>query len=332
MPGVLKHGLSLAALTSAVLAASHAVAADCGALRRVARFDIVPDPVGRPLVPVTIEGRSKHLLVDTGGFNSMLERATVRELGLRPIPVNSAVTTVTGGSSTEVVRVNDFRLGPVPVRDHYFWVDPDGNEGRTIGPYEMAGLIGAEILRRYDADFDFAAGTLNLILQDHCPGAVVHWPAPNLAVVPFQLSDSFHISFSVMLDGKPINAILDTGAAETVMNLSTALTTFRVDLNAPEVQRVDELVAAHQGVSGRQGGTTEAVYRRRFGSLAVEGLTVASPMIMLMPDFMGGGDRGLPELIVGMSTLSKVHLYIAYGERKLYITPTAPPSAPPRTP
>ena len=36
---------------------------------------------------------------------------------------------------------------------------------------------------------------------------------------------------------------------------------------------------------------------------------------------------GLPDLRLGMSTLSKLHVYIAYKERKLYITSAddAPP-------
>ena len=31
-------------------------------------------------------------------------------------------------------------------------------------------------------------------------------------------------------------------------------------------------------------------------------------------------DTGLPDLILGMPILSKTHMYIAYGERKVYIT------------
>jgi len=34
---------------------------------------------------------------------------------------------------------------------------------------------------------------------------------------------------------------------------------------------------------------------------------------------------GLPDLRLGMSTLSKLHVYIAYKERKLYITESATP-------
>jgi hypothetical protein len=34
-------------------------------------------------------------------------------------------------------------------------------------------------------------------------------------------------------------------------------------------------------------------------------------------------------MLIGMNILSKLHLYIAFGERKIYITPaSAPPAAP----
>ena len=36
---------------------------------------------------------------------------------------------------------------------------------------------------------------------------------------------------------------------------------------------------------------------------------------------------GLPDMILGMNTLSQMHVYIAYKERKLYITAANPQAA-----
>jgi predicted aspartyl protease len=302
-----------------------AAAAECGSLTRVAQFAYVPDAWGRPLVPVTLNGRRKLLLVDTGGFNSTLERATVRELGLRTIPVNMGVTTVTGASSNDVVSVAEFLMGGARFRDHYFWIDPDGDPSRIIGEHEMAGLVGAEVLRNYDLELDARGGTVNLFRQDHCPGAVVHWQAERVAVIPFTLGRSLHITLPVILDGREVEAILDTGAADTVLNLSVALGDFAIDLDAPDVQRINQMQRA-QREGDRRDPVAEAVYRRRFKVLEVGGLTVTNPMITLLPD-LTGNDGGLPDLILGLSTLSKLHLYIAYRERKLYVTPTGSSAA-----
>jgi hypothetical protein len=135
-----------------------------------------------------------------------------------------------------------------------------------------------------------------------------------------------------MLDGRELNAILDTGAADTVMNLSVALSDFAIDINAPNVQRIDQIQAANREPGAGTPRRAEAVYRRRFESLAMNDLTVDGPMITLLPDLMGQSG-GLPEIIIGMSTLMKLHVYIAYRERKLYVSmhpATAPAARPPQ--
>ena len=56
------------------------------------------------------------------------------------------------------------------------------------------------------------------------------------------------------------------------------------------------------------------------------GIDVREPTLTVLPDLMVGGlgrflgATRLPEIIIGMSILSGLHVYIAYGERKLYIT------------
>jgi len=85
------------------------------------------------------------------------------------------------------------------------------------------------------------------------------------------------------------------------------------------------------------------IYRHRFASLSFGGVTVANPMIDVIRDLaerMGPrtvtGTRvpdvqeELPDLLIGMDILRHLHLYIAYGEQKLYITPASAPAAAPR--
>jgi hypothetical protein len=179
-------------------------------------------------------------------------------------------------------------------------------------------------LRQYDADFDFTAKRLNLFAPDHCDGAGLYWQAATVAVVPFGFDASNHITFRVELDGKRLNAMIDTGAADTVLNLTVAQRRFDVDVNAPEVEKIGDL----------QGGYTANVYRRRFQTLAFEGVTINRPSLVLLPDLVSGPTmpttgyisegRALPDLIIGMPTLSQLHIYIASKEHKLYITQAGP--------
>ncbi len=59
------------------------------------------------------------------------------------------------------------------------------------------------------------------------------------------------------------------------------------------------------------------------------GIEIREPTLDVLPDLMGTGlgtlfgwrtSTSLPYVIVGMSILSHLHVYIAYGEERLYIT------------
>jgi hypothetical protein len=108
------------------------------------------------------------------------------------------------------------------------------------------------------------------------------------------------------------------------MNLDVARRVFNVNVNAPDVQKVSQIT----------GGYTANVYRRHFKKLELDGVVVADPLITLVPNIMGpppappAGSffwetddlQGLPDVILGMSVLSKLHVYIAYKERTLYLS------------
>jgi hypothetical protein len=178
---------------------------------------------------------------------------------------------------------------------------------------------------------DFAANKIHLIAPNQCGGNVVHWQAPAVAVVPITLDRFGQLTFRMQLDGRRVTAMLDTGASTTVLNLDTARRTFRIDVNGPDVEKVGELT----------GGYSANMYRRRFNSLAFEGVTVANPMIVIMPNMMGnvnpGAPRtgsiirqdrnGLPDVILGMNVLNQMHVYVAYKERRLYLTAASPQPA-----
>ena len=82
---------------------------------------------------------------------------------------------------------------------------------------DFGGILGSEMLRNVDVDFDFAANKLNLVSPDHCAGNVVYWQAPAVAVVPMTLNASGHIMFRMQLDGRRVHTMLDTGFSNTTL-------------------------------------------------------------------------------------------------------------------
>ena len=61
------------------------------------------------------------------------------------------------------------------------------------------------------------------------------------------------------------------------------------------------------------------IYRYPFKSLTFGGVAIDNPDIVLVPDAQSrfpGGHR----FVLGMNILRRLHLYIAYREKKLYVT------------
>ena len=336
MRAIWKSSLSLlTALTITSIAVPAKAAAQCGDLNLVTSLDLRTLPSGRPAIDGMIGDTPETFLIDTGGVISMVTSRTVRELKLTTTTNRRmALTGVNGASTQTVAQLPSITIGRYRQQGVYFFVMRVRDDPSDTTQPEFAGLIAPDFLQNFDADFDFAQKKLNLISPDHCAGKVQYWSAPSIAIVSMTMDSAGHIKFPMTLDGRRVNALLDTGASTTTLNLTVARQQFDVDPNAPDVEKVGEL----------SGGYSASVYRRRFKTLAFEGVVINNPMIDLLPDLMGGQvaaaprtgsiireDRGIPEVILGMTTLNQLHLYIAYKERKVYITAagTAPgPTSP----
>ena len=313
--------ISALAFASAIFTTPVFAADACGPLAVITSLDIVPVSGGRPGVAAKIVDKPVKLLVDTGGFQSMISRSVVRELNLSAGQTRVGVRNVTGKNSNEQVRLPSITLGTLRQEGAYFIVDPNDT---PADKRSFEGVIAPDFLRNVDADFDFGAKKLNLVSQNHCDGKVVYWSAPALAVVPFHFDRAGHIVFQLRLDDERLNAILDTGAATTNLNLNIARRTFKVDTGSPDVKKIGQL----------EGGYKADIFRRQFKTLSIEGVTISNPTIDLLPDMVSGPagnsrptgsiisdtDNNLPDVILGMNVLSKLHVYIAYKEAKLYIT------------
>ena len=335
----MRRSLLLATLLLSAVNTTPAFAgAQCAPLTQMTSMDIRPS-AAVPIITAQVGDKPVGLLVDTGGAFSGLTKRAVQELNLQTGQYLNRDGSVTGlkdvRGQTEALqtRLPSIILGRVRQENVWFMVLPGEDSG---GPEieQFGGILGSDMLRNVDVDFDFAAGKLNLFSPDHCPGNVVYWTTPSapVAIVPFTLDPSGHIMFRSELDGRRVNTMLDTGFSNTTLNLDVARRVFRIDLNAPDVEKVGELT----------GGYTADRYRRQFKTLTLEGVTINAPMINMLPNMMGGVNPGtpqtgslirnrtpgLPDLIIGMNVLSEMHVYIAYKERKLYITAANPQPAP----
>ena len=188
-------------------------------------------------------------------------------------------------------------------------------------------MLSTDLFADYDIDLDFGAERLNYFSQDHCEGRVAYWPERPLAVVPFSLEGG-HLNLTITIDGRELKAIIDTGANVTVMSAAIATKTFGVTPGSTDAPQV--------GASSYD--PLLKYYSHKFDKLSFAGLEVSNPNILIMTDRVITGAnvdksslRGvsndpysrarLDPVTVGMNVLKHLHVYIAYGEKKLYISP-----------
>jgi predicted aspartyl protease len=295
---------SLVLMLSAV-ASQQSLAADapkCG-LTRYTSLPITTLSDGRIAVPVTVEGLLRSFMVDTGGVSATMSARLAKDSGKKPKATNRWLSGLAGSMMTSFVDV-DFALGPLTGKQLAVYIDP-----RTEG-MGVDGTLAPDMMHQFDVDLDFAGGVMNLISQDHCPGQVVYWTKAGYIAIPMSLATNGHIRVPVMVDGKQANAILDTGSAISIVSMSLA--------ESLGIKADDSLLKLKSsfGLNGRY-----KEYSYPFKTLSLDGLTVNNPHIIVESDATMG--RLGSDIILGMGILRQLHLYVAYKEQKLYITPAS---------
>jgi hypothetical protein len=297
-----------------------ALAETCGPLKIVASVQMTAAPDAREMfLPVALQGQRKYMLLDTGASLDEITQQTQTALGLNSFRTPSLrFYDLKGNYVDHATIVPNFAIGNMVGHNVNFVVGPDY---LFAGRPAVAGILGPGILRFYDVAIDFGAKTLTLLSPDHCEGKVVYWPARTVAVIPMQvMNPSGHIVVPVTVAGKTISAMLDTGAYATVLGLAAARN--ELGVNLPVMLRFQRPVMP---------------YKYRFPSLSFGGVTVANPLVNILPALdrgpglspstgtriPNGETERLPDMLIGMDILQHLHLYIAYREQKLYVTPAS---------
>ncbi len=360
------RNLPIFLLLSVLVTAAPAQAQEaCGQLRILNIVHMVPTLSGSTeLVPVVIAGKPHNFVLDTGGLLSQISRPLVKELGLtvrQEGREREEIYDALGNVSRDQTRVPDFKLGAVESRDVALMIAPSLGTEATHG---IDGLLGPDLLVRYDMELDFASDTMNLFSPDHCPGHVVYWNAPAVATVPITLEqsrsnpdhrdrsplrevavkpselgrrelDGFHIYVQVMLDGHGIKALVDTGATGSALSTDMAEKLFGLTMGTGETPVQGNL----------NGDASVKTYSHRFKSLSFGTVSISDPRLVIIPNAMNRNiipqplvadrtktERDLisqPDMILGMDILRRLRLYFAFQEEKMYVSPSSRPSGEP---
>ena len=294
-------------------------------------------------VPVAINGKPKQFLLALSANPDEISAAMVSELALPQVDQRKALNAMSEQNSTfqfdapvfdvrgtstvrnyqSRVMVAAFSMGGATVQNLGFLVSGDRDMGKSK-PYD--GLLTAAGFRKYDIDLDFGGRKLSFLTATGCtdPNQIVRWPHAGVAVIPMATNNG-QMRVPVTIDGHAIEAAIDTGSEHTVMRRSVA-------------ERVFGLKAADMTEDGDvRDGAGERVYRHTFPQIAFEGVVASNVPALIQVNSMvrkarraattgsrlqAADDPGdpVPELTLGMDLLHQLHLYIVFGQSKLYVT------------
>jgi predicted aspartyl protease len=262
-----------------------------------------------PLVVVEINGLPATLILDTGAQTMLLTQAAVTRLGLRTdsrAPVK--VSGIGGASLNWPAIVRRFAIGGLALPDQLASVHAIGLG--EVGGIQPDGLLGADVLGRFEVDLDMPGKRLALYGGRACEdetlpmqGRIVEVAAPG--------SRRNRLVIEADLDGRKMTALLDSGAeASVVMAQATLLT--------PEALQADPKVM----LRGTGPELTEG-RRHMFDRLEVAGQGFRRVLLTVMQRQANEDD-----MIIGMDYMAARRIWLAYPRRKVFIQRPGPVRTP----
>jgi tetratricopeptide (TPR) repeat protein/predicted aspartyl protease len=261
----------------------------------------------QPVVSARINGTDARFVVDTGSFFDFLSPAAAAQfkLPLTYAPPGYYVTGV-GGSSVlpQIATAKAFTLAGITARDAKFLVgDNDFEDG-------VDGILGQNIFRFADVEYDFADGVLRFIKPQHCRGEILaYWAtAQPIATVSLSwISDTqTDIIAKAAVNGHTVSVLFDSGSWRTILSLAAAKRAGIVP-GGPGVVSVGESIGI--------GDKPVKMWAAPVDKFEIGGEAIEHTHVLI-------GDIGLQnaDMMLGADFFLAHHIYVAYSQGKLYFT------------
>lgn len=265
---------------------------------------------GYALVPVRLgKGPLLWFVLDTAASRSVIASTTRARLGLGKAVESVAVTGGSGRAQYERVRLPTFRFGGETFADlHAIVADLSAFENKDT-KRAIDGIIGQDVLRRFDYALDLPKVVLRLAPRgksspDRLVGAAS-------CVANIADSDGW-VRMQVRVNGSPAHAIVDTGAARSILNWRAAEGA-GIKRDTPGVERSKNNA---QGLGG--GAGVEAfVHTFRQVQAGPVSFTPAPSSIADMPVFAALGLAERASMIFGTNYMTDRPMAVFYDSKRI---------------
>jgi predicted aspartyl protease len=258
-----------------------------------------------PIITLFANGTPLTLLLDTGAETTVLTPAAAARIGgQRPLVEFQRQLHALGGSlETSEVELRSFSVGGVAIPWRRVRVAPVHVPSVFAGPLD--GVVGADTLSSFDIDLDLPHYRMILYERQTCPDAKPAWSEPYTRI-PAGRSKGDHLFFPVQLDGRRIDAFVDTGAQVSVLSTRMALTL-----------GVSEAVLAHDPPLITRGAAAEqlSAHLHRFSRLQIGGEIVRNPEVVVADVRLSDAD-----LVLGIDFLRSRRVWFSYGAQQIFLS------------
>ena len=260
----------------------------------------------RPLVQAKINGADATFLADSGAFYSMISRASALQYGLKlgSAPFGFEVRGVGGDADVEVTTVKALTLLGTDLHNIEFLVG-----GSEVGSGAI-GLIGDNILRFQDVEFDLAEGAIRLFKSDDCANAnLAYWGAGKaVSMIPIEAGTpaARHIIGPAYVNGVRIRVLFDTGAARSFLSRAAA---------ARAGIRTDAADVAYAGRSSGIGRRTVDSWIAPVASFKIGDEEIRNTRLRI-----GDSELGDADMLLGADFFLSHRIYVAKSPRRLFFT------------
>lgn len=300
------HPFRLAVIVCGMCLCSRAVFAAGCKIGAIAELPVTMNGM-RPTISAKINGEDARFIVDSGAFFSLITApgAAQYKLSTEPAPFNLLLEGIGGTTRATVTTVKEFTLAGIPIKKVQFVVG-----GSAFGP-GVAGLLGQNVLRIADVEYDLANGAIRLMKPDHCGKAMLaYWAKPGDAFSEMEIawatSSTPYTTGSALLNGKKMRVVFDTGAATSVLNLHAAE---RAGIT-PESPGVVKAGRTH-GIGSRSVET----WLGQFSSFKIGDEEIQNARLRF-------GELGSvnADMLIGADFFLSHRIYVASSQRKVYFT------------
>ncbi len=298
-----QRGIALLSLLLIVPRLAHATGG-C----RLAQLASVPITMNglRPTVEAQINGSPALLALDSGAFWSMLSPAAAQQYQLH-VDFNRApgmyIRGIGGATEVGLTTVKIFTIFNVPVHNVDFLVGGSEPGRGTVG------ILGQNILRIADIDYDLAKGTMTLIKPEDCRHVdLAYWVKAGETYNALEIDATSpmepHTTGRVNLNGAKIQVIFDTGATNSMVGLRAA---------------------AAAGLKPGDPGVEPSGYTTGIGSKPVQTWIATFPVLKIGDEEVRNarlrfGDLGSFGMLLGADFFLSHRVYVANSQHKLYFT------------